>query len=134
MSPCHQVFPSNPVFSKSASPVNFIVPRFQPPVLELEKLPQIDYILISHDHYDHLDMETVLFFKEKNVRFITPLGVTSHLKKWGISESNMFELDWWDSIQLENNNFQVVITSSASAASAGRAGFPSIRLDCDIKT
>ena len=95
----------DPVFSKSASPVNFIVPRFQPPVLELEKLPQIDYILISHDHYDHLDMETVLFFKEKNVRFITPLGVTSHLKKWGISESNMFELDWWDSIDFKDVSF-----------------------------
>jgi len=95
----------DPVFSKAASPVSFIVPRFQPPVLELKNLPQIDYILISHDHYDHLDMETILFFKEKDVKFITPLGVTSHLKKWGISESNLFELDWWKTINFDGISF-----------------------------
>ena len=95
----------DPVFSKSASPVNFIVPRFQPPVLEINKLPNIDYILISHDHYDHLDMETILYFKNKNVKFITPLGVTSHMKKWGINEANLLELDWWDSIKLKDITF-----------------------------
>ena len=57
----------DPVFSNAASPVSFIVERFQPPVLELKDLPRIDYILISHDHYDHLDMETVIYFKEKDV-------------------------------------------------------------------
>ena len=87
----------DPVFSKSASPVNFIVPRFQPPVLELEKLPRIDFILISHDHYDHLDMDTILYFKEKNVKFLTPLGVTSHMKRWGINQSKLNEFDWRDS-------------------------------------
>ena len=92
----------DPVFSKSASPVNFIVPRFQPPVLEINKLPNIDYILISHDHYDHLDMETILYFKDKDVKFITPLGVTSHMIKWGINETNLVELDWWDTIKIKD--------------------------------
>ena len=95
----------DPVFSKSASPVNFIVPRFQPPVLEINRLPNIDYILISHDHYDHLDMETILYFKNKDVKFITPLGVTSHMLKWGINETNLVELDWWDTIKFKDIKF-----------------------------
>ena len=49
----------DPVFSKAASPVSFLVKRFQPPVLKLRDLPKIDYVLISHDHYDHLDMDTM---------------------------------------------------------------------------
>ena len=77
----------DPVFSPSASPVNFIVPRFQPPVLELNELPKIDVVLISHDHYDHLDMNTVQYLSNKVSKFIVPLGVTSHLKSWG-------ERDW----------------------------------------
>ena len=95
----------DPVFSKAASPVSFIVERFQPPVLELKDLPRIDYILISHDHYDHLDMQTVNYFKEKDVKFITPLGVTSHLKSWGVHESKLFETDWWGKLEFEGITF-----------------------------
>ena len=95
----------DPVFSKAASPVSFIVERFQPPVLELKDLPRIDYILISHDHYDHLDMETVIYFKEKDVKFIAPLGVTSHLKSWGVHESKLFETDWWGKLEFEGITF-----------------------------
>ena len=95
----------DPVFSKAASPVSFLVQRFQPPVLELKDLPKIDYVLISHDHYDHLDMETIIFFKEKDVKFIAPLGVTSHLKSWGINESKLFEGDWWDIIEFDGITF-----------------------------
>lgn len=86
----------DPVFSKTAAPVNFMVKRFQPPVLRPEELPRIDLILISHDHYDHLDMETMLFFKNKDVRFLMPLGVGSHLEKWGIGRDRITELDWWE--------------------------------------
>jgi L-ascorbate metabolism protein UlaG (beta-lactamase superfamily) len=95
----------DPVFSKAASPVSFIVKRFQPPVLELKDLPRIDYILISHDHYDHLDMQTVNYFKGKDVKFITPLGVTSHLKSWGVHESKLFETDWWGKLEFEGITF-----------------------------
>ena len=95
----------DPVFSKAASPVSFLVERFQPPVLKLSDLPQIDYVLISHDHYDHLDMETIVFFKEKDVKFIAPLGVTSHLKSWGINESKLFEKDWWGKLEFEGITF-----------------------------
>jgi hypothetical protein len=65
----------DPVFSSHASPVWFAVKRFQPPVLKLEELPDIDYILISHDHFDHLDKNTIDFFIDKDVKFLTTLGV-----------------------------------------------------------
>ncbi|MBP9889590.1 MAG: MBL fold metallo-hydrolase [Leptospiraceae bacterium] len=95
----------DPIFSTAASPVSFAVKRFQPPVLKLEELPEIHYIVISHDHYDHLDMETIQFFKTKKTKFITPLGVTSHMKEWGVEEERLTELDWWDSIHTENLEF-----------------------------
>lgn len=86
----------DPVFSGSAAPFSTMVKRFQKIVISLEELPEIDYILISHDHYDHLDYETMLFFKNKKTKFITGLGVGSHLRYWGIEENRIEELDWWE--------------------------------------
>ncbi len=95
----------DPIFSSNASPVSLFVKRFQEPVLTLNELPKIDYIIISHDHYDHLDMETIQFFKNKTTVFIAPLGVTSHIKGWGIGEERLIELDWWQSIEKEGMEF-----------------------------
>lgn len=94
----------DPVFSGSAAPFSFIVKRFQDAVIKLEELPKIDYIFISHDHYDHLDMQTIQFFKDKSTQFITPLGVGSHLKEWGISEERFSELDWWETKSIDELN------------------------------
>ncbi|EMJ89863.1 MBL fold metallo-hydrolase [Leptospira meyeri] len=90
----------DPVFSESAAPFSFMVKRFQDAVVKLEELPPIDYIIISHDHYDHLDMPTIEFFKSTKTKFITPLGVTSHIKEWGVSDDRLTELDWWQSFDL----------------------------------
>lgn len=87
----------DPVFAANASPFPFGAKRFQKPALTLSELPPIDYIVISHDHYDHLDMKTIKFFQNKNVHFIVPLGVGTHLTGWGIDKNNITELDWWDS-------------------------------------
>ena len=84
----------DPVFSNSAAPVNFLVQRFQPAVLSLEELPPIDYIVISHDHYDHLDMRSVQFFRDKEATFLIPLGIKSHLEYWGVASKNIVEFDW----------------------------------------
>ena len=62
----------DPIFSQAASPVSLFVRRFQEPPIPLKALPPIDFILISHDHYDHLDMETTEFFVERETRFIVP--------------------------------------------------------------
>ncbi len=95
----------DPVFSGSASPVGLFVKRYQDPVLKLEELPEVDYIVISHDHYDHLDMDTVKFFQAKKTKFITPLGVTSHIKGWGVQEERLTELDWWQSLEIDGLEF-----------------------------
>jgi L-ascorbate metabolism protein UlaG (beta-lactamase superfamily) len=98
----------DPVFSGSAAPFSFMIKRFQDAVLKLEELPPVDYIILSHDHYDHLDMETIEFFKNKSTKFITPLGVISHLKEWGIADNRLTELDWWESISIDE--LQIVCT------------------------
>jgi len=87
----------DPVFSPTAAPVNFTAKRFQPPVVSLQELPNIDVVLISHDHYDHLDMKSVKYFKDSDTEFITPLGVGLHLNRWGINSSRITERDWWES-------------------------------------
>ena len=95
----------DPVFSNAASPFSFLVKRFQPPVINLNELPDLDYILISHDHYDHLDMETIIKLKDDDVTFVTPLGVSSHLRRWGVDSDKVVELDWWDEIDFDGVTF-----------------------------
>lgn len=95
----------DPVFGSSAAPFSFMVKRFQKPVLELQELPEIDYIVISHDHYDHLDMESIKYFKDKKAKFITPLGVGSHISGWGIDSARIIEKDWWESVSFNNIEF-----------------------------
>ena len=79
----------DPIFSTSAAPVPFIIKLFQSPAITLNELPNDDYILISHDHYDHLDMEKVKYFNDKETAFILPLGVGSHLRCWGVEQSKL---------------------------------------------
>tara|TARA_Y100000780_G_scaffold232562_1_gene266379 strand:+ start:94493 stop:95590 length:1098 start_codon:yes stop_codon:yes gene_type:complete len=96
----------DPVFSNAASPIPFMIKRFQAPVIALEELPKIDYIVISHDHYDHLDMETIKFFSEhKHIKFLVPLGVGAHLEGWGVPRKQIIERDWWESYQSEDIDF-----------------------------
>ena len=111
----------DPVFSNAASPVPFIAKRFQKTPLGLEDLPVIDFILISHDHYDHLDMDSIKFFKDKQADFIVPLGLSSHLMRWGIHQQRIKEADWWHSIKVGAINF----TATPSQHFSGRDLFNS---------
>lgn len=70
--------------------------------IEIEQLPQIDMVLFSHDHYDHLDYESVIRLMEKTKSFYVPLGVGSHLESWGIESSKIHELDWWEEKQVDD--------------------------------
>ncbi|WP_298475331.1 MBL fold metallo-hydrolase [uncultured Maribacter sp.] len=63
--------------------------------IEVEKLPKIDAVLLSHDHYDHLDYGSIQKLKDKVSIFYTPLGVGAHLLEWGVPKENIIELDWW---------------------------------------
>lgn len=58
--------------------------RFQKPAASMEEIPLPDAILISHDHYDHLDRKAAMYFAGRGVKFVTPLGVGERLRKWGV--------------------------------------------------
>ncbi len=93
----------DPMLSEALGPFTLLGPKRYSNELpiEIEKLPFIDAIIISHDHYDHLDYESIQKLKNKVGRFYTPLGVGIHLKSWGIAEKNITELDWWESAEFD---------------------------------
>ncbi len=70
--------------------------------IEVEKLPYIDAVIFSHDHYDHLDYGSIQKLKHKVKKFYTPLGVGNHLAKWGVPKEIIHELNWWDEISHED--------------------------------
>jgi len=92
-----KAFLIDPVFSGAASPVKATTRSFRgSDVYTAEDMPEIDVLFISHDHWDHLDHETVLKLKPKVKRIVTGLGTGAHLKSWGYDASKITELDWWE--------------------------------------
>lgn len=85
--------------------------------IEIQKLPRIDAVLISHDHYDHLDYGSIQLLKEKTNQFLVPLGVGAHLRSWGIEEHQIEELDWWQEITYEH--IQLVFAPSRHFSGRG---------------
>jgi L-ascorbate metabolism protein UlaG (beta-lactamase superfamily) len=92
---------TDPVWSDRVSPLDWVGPkRWYPPLIKLNQLPHLDAVLISHDHYDHLDHRTLIAMKDWDTKFIVPLGVGAHLEYWGIAPEKIVEVDWWDRIRL----------------------------------
>ncbi|UTW49404.1 MBL fold metallo-hydrolase [Bacterioplanoides sp. SCSIO 12839] len=93
-----QLVLTDPVFSKRASPVQWAGPeRFHPLPFNMDDLPHIDAVIISHNHYDHLDYHSIQQLKDKTRHFVVPLGIGDTLRGWGVAEENITELDWWES-------------------------------------
>lgn len=93
---------TDPVWGPRASPFGFVGPkRWYPPLIELDELPHIDVVLISHDHYDHLDYPTIERISRWDSTFIVPLGVGAHLEYWGVARDKIVELDWWQEVNLD---------------------------------
>ncbi|MGE5456935.1 MAG: MBL fold metallo-hydrolase [Methanococcaceae archaeon] len=93
----------DPVLSGSASPVKFTTMSYKgSDNYSVDDLPDIDYLFITHDHWDHLDYETVMKLRSKVRKVITGLGTGAHLERWGYSPENIIELDWNETAQLDN--------------------------------
>jgi L-ascorbate metabolism protein UlaG (beta-lactamase superfamily) len=97
---------TDPVWSERVSPSSLAGPRrfFAPPIA-LDELPSIDGVVISHDHYDHLDMVTVKALSARGALFLVPLGVGAHLEKWRIPVAQVRELDWNERVLLDGVTF-----------------------------
>lgn len=93
---------TDPVFSDRCSPSDAVGPRrLHPPPAELAALPAVDAIVISHDHYDHLDIDSVTALaRSQRAPFVVPLGVGAHLRAWGIPAERVVELDWGEHTSL----------------------------------
>ena len=109
----------DPVWAQRASPLPFAGPkRFHAPPVPLSALPALDAVIISHDHYDHLDRAAIRVLARRDVPFITSLGVGAHLEAWGVPPERIIELDWWESTELPASG--VVITAAPSQHFSGR--------------
>lgn len=99
---------TDPVFSgKALGPAKPIGPKPFPYVhhYEISNLPDIDVVLISHDHFDHLEKETITEFRDSKSRFLVPKGIARLLIKWGISPNRINEMDWYEEIEISDIRF-----------------------------
>lgn len=98
-----KTFLVDPVFSGSASPLSFTTKSFKgSDIYSVQDFPDIDYLIISHDHWDHLDYKTILQLKPKVRKVITGLGTAAHLLSWGYDKNRIEEKDWNEQFIPEN--------------------------------
>jgi L-ascorbate metabolism protein UlaG (beta-lactamase superfamily) len=110
---------TDPVWGARASPSRWLGPkRFQPVPVALGRLPPIDLVALSHDHYDHLDYATVRALAATGVPFVTSLGVGAHLEAFGVPAQRITELDWWESFTLPGA--ELTVTAAPSQHFSGR--------------
>jgi len=108
----------DPLFSRNASPgPMFGVARFHDPPLPLDELPDLDAVVLTHDHYDHLDAATVRQLAPTVLRWVTPLGVGAHLERWGVAPDRITELDWWE--RAEVSGIELVCTPARHFSGRG---------------
>jgi L-ascorbate metabolism protein UlaG (beta-lactamase superfamily) len=108
----------DPMFGPNAAPISpFPVKRFSDNTLNIiDDLPDIDLVLLTHDHYDHLDFDSIQKLRPKVKQYFVALGVARHLIQWGIDASLITEFDWWENKQFDNQ----MITFTPSRHFAGR--------------
>lgn len=110
---------TDPIWSERASPVQWMGPaRWFQPLIAIKDLPPIDAVVVSHDHYDHLDMATIkaLAAASPKTRFIVPLGVGAHLEYWGVAPQRISEVQWWDEVPVGG----ITIVSTPARHATGR--------------
>ena len=114
---------TDPVWGERASPLSFAGPRrFQPVPVPLAALPPLDAVIISHDHYDHLDLPTVRELLRHDVPVFTSLGVGAHLSAWGLPPERIIELDWWESARPRRGDLTLTAVPSQHFSGRGVGG------------
>ena len=114
---------TDPVFSGAATPMPIGGKQFEyKNNYSVKDLPEIDYVVISHDHYDHLDYKTIKELNGTNITFLVPLGVGSHMQRWGIAKQNIIELDWYEGVNLNNIEFTAAPARHFSGRSVHDSG------------
>jgi L-ascorbate metabolism protein UlaG (beta-lactamase superfamily) len=109
---------TDPVWTERISPIDGVGPtRWYAPLVALESLPKPDAVVISHDHYDHLDYPTIRAMKDWPVKFLVPLGVGAHLEYWGVPAEKIVEMDWWEHTRIGS----LEITCAPARHASGRA-------------
>ena len=109
----------DPVLSENASPVKFYNKSYEgSSIYTVDDIPNIDYLLISHDHYDHLDYDTVVELKPKVKKVITGLGVGAHFERWGYPKDAIVEMDWNENVILKEG-FEVTVTPAKHRSGRG---------------
>lgn len=117
-----KTFLVDPVLSNYASPFSFINKAFKGTTLYTHNdFPQIDYLIITHDHWDHLDYKTVMDLKQKIKHVICPLGIGQYFEYWGFDTSKNTELDWYESSEL-NKEFRLTATPARHYSGRGLKG------------
>lgn len=97
---------TDPVFAERASPVQWAGPkRFHAPPIALADLPPLRGVILSHDHYDHLDPATIRVLAEKTGVFLAPLGVGDRLVAWGVDPAKVRQFDWWQGARIDGLQF-----------------------------
>ncbi|MDX1602831.1 MAG: MBL fold metallo-hydrolase [Salinimicrobium sediminis] len=108
----------DPVFSGNASPFRFFGKAFSgADHYDAEDIPQLDLLVLTHDHYDHLDYPSISKLHEKTKRIITSLGVGAHLETWGVKNDKITELDWWETQEIGSG---IKITATPARHFSGR--------------
>lgn len=108
----------DPVFSGNAAPLSFMVKAFPGTnVYGVKDLPDIDYLILTHDHYDHLDYTTIRQLRKKAAKIYCSLGVGAHLQYWGIEPEKIIEMDWWQQEELEPG---ITLTAAPARHFSGR--------------
>jgi L-ascorbate metabolism protein UlaG (beta-lactamase superfamily) len=113
-------FITDPMLSERASPVSFAGPkRFDGSLTSVDKLPRIDIVLITHNHYDHLDKDTVLALKDRVKKFFVPLDNRKILTDWGVEAEKVEEFDWSQSATIDEVSFKFYPSQHFSGRGVG---------------